>query len=221
MNNAAQTHETPVTAEQATSPPTARTVKPRIQRPKPKLHFYAQTERLTTYTVALAQAMGLPAQSVSTLEAAAALHDVGRDPAPERRQASKASRRKQAAQTAQRHPQQTAELVANLHGFAACVPAILYHHEHYDGSGYPEGLKGEKIPLEARILAVTDWFSELTTDHPNRPAMTIKEALTQLRENAGTRFDPAIVTVFVNVIDSGIASAARQDPGRPRRRVKR
>ena len=221
MKTTAEIHEALQYAQETANPPSARGVRPRIQRPKAKLHFYAQTERLTTYTVALAQAMGLPAPSVSTLGAAAALHDIGRVNAPERRPAGKTSRHKHAVKATQKHPQMAAELIGNLHGFAACVPAILYHHECYDGSGYPERLKGNSIPLEARILAVTDWFSDITTDQATRPALSIKEALAQLKEHSGTRFDPAIVEVFVDVVNSGIASASREDPSRPRRRVDR
>jgi HD-GYP domain-containing protein (c-di-GMP phosphodiesterase class II) len=222
MKTTTEIHEELVVAPQQTkSPPAPRAPRPRIQRPKAKLHFYAQTERLTTYTVALAQAMGLPAPCVSTLGAAAALHDIGKIRTPDRRPAGKTSRHRTAAEEAPRHPEMAAELIGNLHGFAACVPAIRYHHECYDGSGYPEGLKGNRIPLEARVLAVTDWFSEVTTDQANRPALSMKEATAQIKQNSGTRFDPAIVTTFVDVVNSGLAGASREDPARPRRRVNR
>ena len=222
MKTTAEFHESLALPRQAIRESTseAASSRPRIQRPRAKLHFYAQTERLATYTVALAQAMGLPSSSVSTLEAAAALHDIARMTAPDR-PARTTTRQKKAAEQTTRHPQLAAELIRNLHGFTACVPAILYHHECYDGSGYPEGLKGNRIPLEARVLAVTDWFSDVTTDKPNKPALPIRQAIAELKENAGSRFDPAVVTAFIDVVNSGIATASREDPARPRRRVNR
>ena len=78
---------------------------------------------------------------------------------------------------------------------------IACHHERWDGSGYPLGLKGEEIPLGARILAVADAYDAMTTDRPYRKRMKTRKALDELRENAGTQFDPEIVAVFVELIE--------------------
>jgi HD-GYP domain-containing protein (c-di-GMP phosphodiesterase class II) len=78
---------------------------------------------------------------------------------------------------------------------------VHHHHERYDGKGYPNGLKGEKIPLGARIMAVADSFDAMTSDRPYRKAMDVKEALAEITKNSGTQFDPKIVEVFVEIIN--------------------
>jgi response regulator RpfG family c-di-GMP phosphodiesterase len=223
MNTTAEIHETLVELEQTTGTqvPKPAGVRPRIQRTNARLRLDPRTERLSTYTLALAQAMGLATDRASRVEAAAALHGISRINTPVRGSAAKTSRQKTTAGTSAGHPQLAADLIGKLHGFEACVPIIRYHHECYNGSGYPEGLKGNRIPLEARLLAVTDWFTEATTDQPDKPALPIREALDQLQQHSGTRFDPAIVTVFANVINSGIAGARREEAAGPRRRINR
>jgi len=81
------------------------------------------------------------------------------------------------------------------------LPIIRHHHERYDGKGYPDGLKGEKIPLLARIIAVADAFDAMTSDRPYRKAFPPQEATKKLKENAGTQFDPQIVKIFINALN--------------------
>lgn len=78
--------------------------------------------------------------------------------------------------------------------------AILHHHERWDGRGYPDGLKGEKIPLTAKVIAVADAYDAMTTDRPYRRAMPKEEALRQVKEGAGTQFDPEVAEVFVELL---------------------
>ena len=78
--------------------------------------------------------------------------------------------------------------------------AVYHHHEYYDGSGYPDGLAGEEIPLLARILAVADAFSAMTTDRPYRPGMNHADAAQELVDKAGIQFDPVIVDIFVQKV---------------------
>jgi putative two-component system response regulator len=79
---------------------------------------------------------------------------------------------------------------------------VLYHHEHWDGSGYPYGLKGGQIPLVARLFAVVDVFDALTSDRPYRTAWSRSQALGYIREQAGRLFDPRVVDLFLEVVDS-------------------
>ena len=89
-------------------------------------------------------------------------------------------------------------------GFMREVGAIVRsHHERWDGSGYPDGLAGEAIPLEARIIACCDAFNAMTTDRPYRAALPVDAALAELRANAGTQFDPAVVTATLAVAQPG------------------
>jgi len=95
------------------------------------------------------------------------------------------------------------ELLKHLTFLNDIQPAILYHHERLDGTGYPEGLTGSQIPLEAKILAVVDSFDAMTSARPYRPAKSIEEAAAELRRCAGTQFDPAIVEAFLRLVENG------------------
>jgi HD-GYP domain-containing protein (c-di-GMP phosphodiesterase class II) len=82
----------------------------------------------------------------------------------------------------------------------AIVPIILNHHERYDGRGYPQGLKGEEIPLLARIVSVVDTYDAMTTDRPYRKAMSVEEALVEIQNCSGSQFDPEIARHFIRMI---------------------
>jgi HD-GYP domain-containing protein (c-di-GMP phosphodiesterase class II) len=77
---------------------------------------------------------------------------------------------------------------------------VLYHHERWDGKGYPTGIKGDNIPIQSRIIAIVDTFDAITSERPYRPARSIEMALEELKENAGTQFDPYLVMAFVKAI---------------------
>jgi HD-GYP domain-containing protein (c-di-GMP phosphodiesterase class II) len=79
------------------------------------------------------------------------------------------------------------------------LPGVRSHHEHYDGTGYPDGLRGDAIPIEARIMAVADAFDAMTSDRPYRKALSEQAALDELRRNAGTHFDPRVVAAFEEI----------------------
>ena len=98
------------------------------------------------------------------------------------------------------HPQLSRNIVAHVQSLTPCLPAILHHHERWDGEGYPSGLKGEMIPLDARILAIADAFDAMTSNRPYRAAMTRKEAIKELQANAGIQFDPHLIDIFIPVV---------------------
>jgi HD-GYP domain-containing protein (c-di-GMP phosphodiesterase class II) len=95
-----------------------------------------------------------------------------------------------------------------------CVGAILYHHERWDGTGYPEGLKGKNIPLEARILAIADAYEAMTSARPYRDALCEKKVIKELEQGAGTQFDPELVKVFIGLVEAGFPEKVKvgQDP---------
>lgn len=99
------------------------------------------------------------------------------------------------------HPEQGGKLLGNLFNLKGVLPAILHHHERYDGTGYPKGLKGEEIPLLSRIISVIDAYIAMTTATPYRKKKSKEEAIEELRSHAGTQFDPAIVEVFIRIIE--------------------
>jgi polar amino acid transport system substrate-binding protein len=98
------------------------------------------------------------------------------------------------------HPVRGAELVRTNNGLREIVPLIRHHHERYDGHGYPDGLQGREIPLEARILCVADSVQAMESDRPYRKALSRHEIISEIKENAGTQFDPVIVKAFLKVI---------------------
>jgi HD-GYP domain-containing protein (c-di-GMP phosphodiesterase class II) len=102
-----------------------------------------------------------------------------------------------------RHPEEGARMVARHRSMQLVVPGVLYHHERWDGSGYPVGLQGEAIPAEARVLAVVDAFDAMTTDRAYRRALTEAEAVAELERCAGSQFDPELVRVFVEAWRDG------------------
>jgi HD-GYP domain-containing protein (c-di-GMP phosphodiesterase class II) len=85
---------------------------------------------------------------------------------------------------------------------------VLHHHEWYDGSGYPEGISGERIPLEARILAVADAFDAMIRDDGRSDGLPMEDALEEIRQGAGTQFDPAVTTAFAELAERGEVVAA-------------
>ncbi|CAA9576399.1 MAG: RESPONSE REGULATOR PROTEIN-CheY-like nd an HD-GYP domain [uncultured Thermomicrobiales bacterium] len=138
----------------------------------------------------------IPHETSETIAAAARIHDVGkvgmRDPALNKPGPLTASERRELEQ----HPGLGAEIVGRLETYRPCAPLIRHHHERLDGTGYPDRLRGEEIPLGARIIAVADAFDAMTSDRVYRPAMSAEAALAELRKNSGTQFDPQIVASF-------------------------
>lgn len=97
------------------------------------------------------------------------------------------------------HPAKSVELIKPVEFLKPILPIILYHHEKYDGTGYPSGLKKEQIPLGARVMAVADAFEAMTRGRPYKKALTIPEALAELQKNSGSQFDPKVVKVFLKL----------------------
>jgi HD-GYP domain-containing protein (c-di-GMP phosphodiesterase class II) len=102
------------------------------------------------------------------------------------------------------HVQLGVAILRHIADLANCIPYIQFHHEHYDGTGYPSGLKGTNIPLESRILAVADAYEAMTSPRAYRKQRTHREAVEELKRNAGTQFDPEIVEVFCKIVENAI-----------------
>jgi HD-GYP domain-containing protein (c-di-GMP phosphodiesterase class II) len=97
------------------------------------------------------------------------------------------------------HPLIGESILSPIEMLRPLLPGVRSHHEHYDGSGYPDGLAGDAIPIEARIMAVADAFDAMTSNRPYRQALPEEEALVELRRNAGTHFDPRVVAAFEQI----------------------
>jgi len=169
-----------------------------------KDHYtYGHSRKVNTYAVALAEAIGLPPDEVSRMSTAALLHDIGKIGVPDRILNKKGKLSVEEWEAIKSHPKLGANIIANVPDLVPCVGSILYHHERWDGTGYPEGLKGKAIPLDARILAIADAFAAMTSARPYRDAFCDDKVVQKLRHGAGTQFDPELVEVFIGLIEAG------------------
>jgi len=166
-------------------------------------YVYGHSRKVNAYAVDLAEAIGLPPDEVSRISTAALLHDIGKIAIPDSILNKKGKLRPEDWEVIKSHPRLGANIVANVPSLVPCGDGILYHHERWDGSGYPEGLKGEAIVLDARILAIADVFDAMVSTRPYRGAYRHEKAVEALREGAGTEFDPELVEVFIRLVEAG------------------
>ncbi|MBE0431016.1 MAG: diguanylate cyclase, partial [Dehalococcoidia bacterium] len=181
---------------------------------------YGHSRKVNTFAVALAEAIGLTPDQIFRVSTAALLHDVGKIGVADKVLNKKGKLNAEEWQAIKTHPRLGATIIGNIPDLVTCVNVVLHHHERWDGAGYPEGLKGEEIPIEARILSVADAFEAMTSVRPYRPALCHEKAIEQLRQGAGSQFDPELVEAFIGVIEAGLPEkvvigqdAASQKPG--------
>jgi diguanylate cyclase (GGDEF)-like protein/putative nucleotidyltransferase with HDIG domain len=167
-------------------------------------YTYGHSRKVNSYAVALAEAIGLSPDDVSKVSTAALLHDIGKIGIPDRVLNKKGKLSREDWEAIKSHPRLGANIVGNVPNLVPCVSSILYHHERWDGAGYPEGLKGEEIPIEARVLAIADSFEAMTSPRVYRPALSLEEVIKELQKGAGTQFDPKLVEVFIGIIKAGL-----------------
>lgn len=158
------------------------------------------SERVARLTVAVAREMGVPEERLLDIERGALLHDVGKIGVPDSVLRKPGSLDKDEWEAMQKHPLLAALMVSKVDFLEGTLPILLYHHERYDGSGYPFGLAGDKIPLEARIFAIVDSYDAMTSERPYSQAMSPQDALREIRAQAGAQFDPEVVQAFEAVI---------------------
>jgi putative nucleotidyltransferase with HDIG domain len=160
------------------------------------------TVRVTALVRAVAWRLGWDDGRLEALELGARLHDIGKVIVPAAILRKPGPLDPDEVAQIRRHPEVGARLVRPLALSRAAVACILFHHERWDGAGYPYGLGGDEIPLEARVLAVADAYDAMTSFRPYRAALTPPEALEELSRCAGTQFDPQIARAFIDVCDA-------------------
>lgn len=158
-------------------------------------------ENMISLVVGVGKELNLSEEEIELLRRAAILHDLGKIGISDKILHKKNKLTPGEYAKIKRHPQIGAEILRSIHFLKDVVPFILYHHERYDGLGYPEGLKGEEIPLGARIVAVADVYHALISDRPYRKSLSHQEALKIIIEGSGTHFDPKVVKAFENFIN--------------------
>ena len=155
------------------------------------------TLRVTELTLRIARAMGFSAEQLVHVRRGALLHDIGKMGVPDQILHKPGPLTEEEWRSMKRHPELAYELLSPIQYLAPALDIPHYHHEKWDGSGYPVGLKGEEIPLAARIFAVVDVYDALTSDRPYRASWSKEQALAYIRSEAGRHFDPAVVDIFL------------------------
>jgi diguanylate cyclase (GGDEF)-like protein/putative nucleotidyltransferase with HDIG domain len=173
--------------------------------------------RVQIYGTALARALGMSEDEIQAVHTAALLHDIGKLAVPEHILAKPGPLTPEEFQKVRIHPQVGADIIGDVPFPYPVAPFILSHHERWDGRGYPAGLKGEDIPLGARVLCLVDHFDALTSERPYHKPMTVEAAMALLEQEAGKALDPRVVTTFLGILPEVRAEAQRTDAERPRR----
>lgn len=160
------------------------------------------SERVAAYSRKLAVMMGMPDSFLNDLKVSSNLHDIGKIGVPESILDKAAALSPGEFDVIKKHPQDGASIIEEIPGYGNFIKGILFHHEAWDGSGYPFGLEGEGIPLVGRLIAVADVYDSLISDRPYRDGMSIDEALAILISEKGKKLDPGIVDLMIEIIES-------------------
>jgi len=159
------------------------------------------TDRVTRYAVQIARNMGLNSLLIENIRFASLIHDIGKIAIPDHILQKKDPLTKAEWEVIKEHSQKGEELISGIEFLDRVAPLVLYHHESFDGRGYPEGLKGEEIPIGARIITVADAYDAMTSDRPYKMGFDKDEAVKELKKNSGTQFDPEVVRVMMKILE--------------------
>ena len=164
--------------------------------------FYTRghVDRVTTYALHLARELRWPPNHLRILELGARLHDIGKIRVPDDILNKPGPLNDEEWAIMKKHPSMGARVLRGISHLQPAMPYILYHHERWDGTGYPEGLKGREIPIEARLLAIVDVYDAITTRRPYHPAQSNHDVVEILNTESGKHFDPDLLPIFINII---------------------
>ncbi|MBV9495809.1 MAG: HD domain-containing protein [Acidobacteria bacterium] len=161
------------------------------------------SERVGRYAVAIGKNLSLPEKEMRNLRVSALLHDVGKIGIDDRILRKPGALSDDEFELMKQHPAKGAAIMSGVAQLIDIVPGMKYHHEKWSGGGYPDGLEGEQIPMQARIVAIADTFDAMTTNRPYQKAMELSYVVEKIKSFAGTRFDPRVVDAFVQAVQRG------------------
>ena len=174
----------------------------------------AHSLRVACYATLLASELGInDTDQMIDIERGAFLHDIGKIGVPDHILKKPESLSPGEWEVMKKHPEIGKKLIEGIAFLKGATKTVYCHHERYDGSGYPQGLRGENIPIEARIFAVVDAFDALTSERPYRNAIPIPETIERIQANSGTQFDPGVMQAFVEIAESTLSSATKRSDG--------
>jgi len=171
-------------------------------------YLRGHSARVTSIAEGLARRLGWRGERLETLRLGGSLHDVGKIAVNASVLCKPGPLTDEELEQIRTHPVAGARLIEGVEDFRAALPYVLHHHERWDGDGYPHGLAREEIPIEARLLGVADAFDAMTSVRAYRPALSVDEALAELRRCAGSQFDPGLAETFVDAWRTGAIAAA-------------
>lgn len=167
-------------------------------------------ERVTTYSLWIAKALGWPKQHLRTLEFGARLHDIGKIVIPGQVLNKPGRLTDEEWEMMKKHTIAGAKMLQGIQHLRGTLPYVLYHHERWDGTGYPKGLQQKEIPIQGRILALADVYDALTTTRPYHKSKTHDEVIQILKSETGKHFDPQLAPVFIEIITKMKAQAKKK-----------
>jgi diguanylate cyclase (GGDEF)-like protein/putative nucleotidyltransferase with HDIG domain len=169
-----------------------------------KDHFtFGHSQRVARYACAIAEELGKSKEEVELIRQASLLHDIGKIGIPEHILTKTTSLTDEEFETMKRHVEMSITIIKYLPAFSHVIPAVMGHHERWDGFGYPRKVAGENNPFPARCIAIADAFDAITSDRHYKSFLDVEHALEEIERNAGTQFDPTLAFVFTRVIRSG------------------
>lgn len=169
-------------------------------------YTFVHSMNVSRYAVILAEAVGMNPNDIEIIRDAGMLHDIGKISIPEHILKKTDTLTPDEYEIMKTHVENSTKMIRYLPDMDYVIPAVLGHHERYDGKGYPRGLAGDDIPLMARILTIADCFDAMTARRPYKQPQPISYAIAQLQDNCGTQFDPALVSLFISLIYEGSIS---------------
>jgi len=164
-------------------------------------HAKGHSHAVMELSVTMGERLGMSAEEMDSLRSAALLHDLGKIGTPEEVLGKTTPLNQNERAQIENHAGLGSQIIKRVQQMSAILPGVKHHHERFDGKGYPEGLAGGAIPLTARIITVADTFDAMTSPRTFRAAKTVSGALSELRQGAGTQFDPMVVEAFLAVAD--------------------
>jgi putative nucleotidyltransferase with HDIG domain len=167
-------------------------------------------ERVAAYGITIARAFGIAVPEAPEIEFGFLLHDIGKVAIPDAILYKPGALTDDERRLMSTHPAVGAEIVSGIEFLQEAAEVVRSHHERWDGSGYPDGLAGEEIPLAARVFAVADVLDALTTERPYRPAMSLPEARRIIVRGSGSQFDPAVVNAFQTIDDETLMKIGQE-----------